>query len=81
MLYIYTVYIPTITHEVRWKLRQACGNLVSRRRQGSQIALQRLEVAARWWEALRRLGSKLNTQAMGVMVMAYGYLYIYMDKL
>lgn len=43
---------------------EACGNLVSRRRQGSQIALQRLEVAARWWEALRRLGSKLNTQAL-----------------
>eukprot|EP00435_Cladocopium_sp_Y103_P028250 s493_g7.t1 len=43
---------------------EACGNLVSRRRQGSAIALERLEVAARWGEALRRLGSKLNTQAL-----------------
>ena len=45
------------------------------------MALQRLEVAARWWEALRRLGSQLNTQAMGVMVwvyMAYGHIWVYM---
>lgn len=42
---------------------QACGNLVTRRREGRQMALERLEVATQWWEALRRLGATVPTEA------------------
>ncbi len=47
-------------------LSEACGNLVTRRREGRNLALQRFEVATQWWEALRRLGATVPTEAAGV---------------
>eukprot|EP00913_Durusdinium_trenchii_P018777 g17645.t1 len=42
---------------------EACGNLVSRRRQGSRTAYDHLALVAKWAEALRRLGANVKTEA------------------
>ena len=40
---------------------------MTRRREGRNLALQRFEVATQWWEALRRLGATVPTEAAGVV--------------
>lgn len=70
-IYIYIVpffstlkhYLPSTQAPLQLVKLQACGNLVTRRREGRQMAKERLEVATQWWEALRRLGATVPTEA------------------
>ena len=60
----------------RLLVSEACGNLVGRRRQAAQVALEHLEKAARWWEALQRLGASVNTEAPSAKSEIYSIFYI-----